>query len=131
MDELQIARWLAAGRVAMGAALLIAPGFAGGRWIGEAARQPTVKVAIRALGVRDLVLGLGTFRSIDRGEPVAPWIQAGMVSDGVDCIATTLAIRQLPWRASVPTLGIAGSAVALGARALRGLDQPSRAPGGI
>jgi hypothetical protein len=131
MDELQIARWLAAARVAIGGALLVAPGLAGSRWIGEAAHQRSAKVVIRGLGARDVVLGLGTFRAIDRGAPVAPWLQAGMLSDGVDFVATTLAIRDLPWRASVPTLGIAGSAVALAARALRGFDRTSRAPGGI
>lgn len=122
MDHRQLVRSLAAGRVAIGAALLIVPGLVGERWIGDAARNPAVKVLGRALGVRDLALGLGTLWALERGEPVRPWVQLGVVADTVDAVASLLATPAIGTRRALPVVAIAGTAAATGAASVDRLD---------
>ena len=103
---------LAVGRVAVGAAMTLFPGAAGRSWIGEPAAHGAVKVVIRAFGVRDLVLGLGTLRALDRGDDPAPWVRYSMVSDAVDATAGVLGYRHLPrFRRALLVLSAGGAAV--------------------
>lgn len=112
MDERQIVRFLAAGRIAVGTALVLAPRFAGSRWIGEGARAPGVAILARALGIRDLALGAGALQALSAGEPVRPWVLAGAASDGVDLVATALAAPSIGARRAVAPMLVAGSAAA-------------------
>jgi hypothetical protein len=107
MDHRQLVRSLSAGRVVVGAALIVLPGSAAGPWIGPAANDPTVKVLTRAMGVRDLALGVGTMRALAAGEPARDWTLAGGVSDLVDAGATLLAFRRLGARRAIPLIVIA------------------------
>jgi hypothetical protein len=67
VDDRALARQFAFGRIAMGAALLVVPGLVAAPWVGrETASRPGVHVLLRALGVRDLVLGLGLKTALDR-----------------------------------------------------------------
>ena len=77
MEAREIALSQARGRMVVGAALLLAPGWAGRRWIGEPAGHPAVKVLTRALGVRDLAIGLGAVIALDRGVPARGWFEGG------------------------------------------------------
>lgn len=122
MDERQVTRFLGYGRVVIGTALVLAPGWAGGRWFGPAASEPAVKAAVRALGVRDAVLGAGAVHALDTGRPVQTWVQAGAVSDVVDAVATLLAIRQIGARRAIPAIAVAGTAAVLGARIANNVD---------
>jgi hypothetical protein len=110
LDARQIARWLACGRIAVGAGMTVLPGRAGGTWFGAASRQPIVKTAVRALGVRDALIGVGTLRALEEGEPVRPWLLAGALADGVDAVATVVAYRHLPKRRRFLVLAIATTA---------------------
>jgi hypothetical protein len=114
MDYRQLVRALAAGRVVVGGALLIAPGAAGAGWIGDAARRREVKVMARAFGIRDLALGLGTLQALDTDAPAEPWVTAGMLSDAVDFAATALALRALGVRRALPVMAVAAGAAAAG-----------------
>ena len=96
MDPRDLARSQARGRVAIGAALVLAPGLAGRMWIGEDAARRAVKVFTRALGVRDLAIGLGVLLALERGAPVRGWLEAGTLSDAVDVAATLLAGDAIP-----------------------------------
>ena len=122
MDERQIARFLAYGRIVIGTALVIAPGRAGDRWFGPSAYDPTVKVAIRALGVRDAALGIGAAQALADGTPVGPWVRAGMLSDVVDCVSTVIALKAIGPRRAIPAAIIAGSAAVIGARIATNID---------
>jgi hypothetical protein len=114
----------ARGRMVVGAALVLAPGWSGARWIGEPAAQPPVKLLTRALGVRDFALGLGAAIAIDRGAPVRGWFEAAALSDAVDLVATVLAGDSIPSSARKAVAAIAaGSAVACAALA-RVVDDP-------
>jgi hypothetical protein len=121
MDHRQLVRSLAAGRVVVGAALIVVPGTAS-RWIGPAAHDPTVKVTIRALGVRDLAIGVGTMRALAAGEPARDWTLAGGVSDLVDAGATLLAFRRIGARRAIPLLMVATVAAAVSYVAAERLD---------
>ncbi|MEZ5141170.1 MAG: hypothetical protein R2726_01430 [Acidimicrobiales bacterium] len=122
MDERQVVRLLAAGRVAVGGALVVAPGVAGRSWIDDAARTPAAKVVLRALGIRDLVLGAGALIALERGEPVREWVLLGAACDAVDAAATTLALRRLPLKRTLPVLAVALAAGALGLAAADSVD---------
>ena len=103
------------GRVVIGAALTVLPVTAGEGWIGAAARTGGGQVALRALGVRDLVLGLGAVhaaRSRD-ARSAATWSLALAACDTVDFVATGAARAELPNR-GVPVMAIAFGAAAAG-----------------
>ncbi len=127
MDHRQIMRAVAAGRIAVGAGLVVLPGVAGSRWIGDVATDRGVKVFARALGIRDLALGAGTLRALDAGEPARPWVALGVLADAVDLAATTLAIRALGPRRALPVIAVAAGATALGLLALDQVDPPEPA----
>jgi hypothetical protein len=124
VEAREIALSQARGRMVVGAAFVLAPGWAGGRWIGEPAAHPAVKVITRAFGVRDFALGLGAAIAIDRGAPARGWFEAAALSDAVDLVATLLAGDSIPRSARKAVAAIAaGSAVACAALA-RVVDDP-------
>jgi hypothetical protein len=100
------------GRAALGVVVLAAPGWVGSTWIGPVAHDPRVRVLARALGARDLALGLGTARAIADGEP-APWLLASGAADAVDFGATLAARDVLAPRNAAATLGLAGGSALL------------------
>ena len=113
---------MASHRVAIGAALLVAPGAAGRRWLGDIAGDRRAKVLLRGLGARDLALGLGTYRALDRGEPVRPWVTMSMVGDLSDAVGSVLAFDAVGPTRSIATIASAGGAAALGAVAAPRVD---------
>ena len=112
MDHRQLVRTISAGRIAVGAGLILLPGTGASRWVGPAAHDPTVKVLVRALGVRDLALGAGTMQALAAGEPARGWTRAGAASDAVDAVATLLAFRRIGARRALPLLAVAIAAAA-------------------
>lgn len=84
-------------RVAIGASLLAAPHTSTSRWIGDAAASPGAAVAVRGLGGRDVVLGLGGLIATVSGSPYARhWHYAAAGADLADSLATAAARRSLP-----------------------------------
>ena len=122
MDAKQIATVHAGGRALVGAALIVAPGATTTGWIGKDARRAPVTVLVRALGVRDSVLGLGVLRTLGDPEAAKPWVAAGLVADAVD-LGTTLAARDhLPKQGAVAVAVVAAGSVVLGGWLLSALD---------
>jgi hypothetical protein len=115
----------ARGRIAVGAAFVLAPGLAGRLWIGEDAGRRSVKVLARAFGVRDLALGLGVAIALDRGAPVRGWIEGGVLSDAVDFMATLLAGDSIPDDVRRAALALGSGSAVLGAALARALDEPA------
>jgi hypothetical protein len=124
MQPRDVALTLARGRMAFGVAFLLAPGLAGRLWIGDDARRRAVKVLTRALGARDLAIGLGVAIALDRGAPVRGWLEAGTLADAADFAATLLAGDSISDDARRATLVLAGGSAALGAALARALDEP-------
>jgi hypothetical protein len=112
------------GRIAFGAAFVAAPGFMGSRWIGKPGGDQRVGILLRAVGARDIVLGLCTAQAISRDRDAAGWLLASAASDSLDLVATLAARDKLPGRNAEITLGLAGAFAALfAAAALAGPDQ--------
>jgi hypothetical protein len=101
---------LAGARTAMGVAALAAPSLIWRLWVGETRGVPA-RVLGRALGGRDLVLGLGALvalRAVPAGSAAAGtsagaaawtagvWVGFGAVSDSLDLLTTALAWDELP-----------------------------------
>jgi hypothetical protein len=115
MSARRAARLLAAGRAALGAAVLAAPERVTGRWLGERnARNPVVRDLALSLGARDLALGLVTLFALgDRRLGAGAQAACAMV-DAVDALATLAARDELPRDGAVGTVLVAGGAAAGG-----------------
>jgi hypothetical protein len=131
MDLLVPATALAAGRVAFGTGLTVAPGPFAGVWIGRRAKDPRTQIMCRGLGVRDLVLGVGGVLSLRRDDFGRPrwWYAAQALTDGTDLLATLAAGSALePGRRRMIVLLAAGSAAIGSAAALTDVGrQPAAA----
>ncbi|GAA1701095.1 hypothetical protein [Fodinicola feengrottensis] len=113
------ARWLAVGRTVLGLSALVAPGLLGRTWVGADAEHTGTKVLARAMGGRDVVLGLGTLTAMGEQEnddtlvSASRWIAFGGVADLADLAATLLSWRRLPRVNRWLVAGLAGgSAIA-------------------
>lgn len=97
MDARTAARALAAGRVALGIGLIVAPTRFTRAWVGpEAAAAPATRVLARGLGVRDAILGAITLHTVDHPEVGPRWLRMCAAADMVDALATGAAHRGLP-----------------------------------
>jgi hypothetical protein len=115
---------IAAARTAIGVVALAAPTLVTRPWLGPD-RGPAARVLGRALGGRDLALGLGALAALQQppagarpaGHP-GIWIGIGALSDAMDVLATVAAWDELPpagrWLVAVSAGGaaVAGAAAA-------------------
>jgi Domain of unknown function (DUF4267) len=82
------------GAVAFGALPALMPQFFG-RIFGLASTEdPTVATAIRSVGVRDVILGIGILQALrtDDRQALHHWLLARTAADAGDCLAVTLGI---------------------------------------
>jgi hypothetical protein len=107
-------------RAAIGLGLTAAPGAIARGWIGDAVDTPGGSVAVRAMGVRDMCLGLGQWRAARRGEPIKGWLRYGALSDLVDVGASVAVGPDALGPTARATMGLAATstAVSLGLAAL-------------
>jgi hypothetical protein len=96
-------------RAAIGFGLAVAPDVTARGWIGEAVDTPGGAVAMRAMGVRDMCIGLGQWRAARRGDPIKPWLRYGALSDLVDFGATAAVGAGQLGPMAAPTMGLAAS----------------------
>src|SRR3954454_16341541 len=124
MKDATVALFLARGRIALGAAALVAPRLAA-RVMG-AGRSPAGNSPLfaRMLGGRDVALGLGTVIAVDRGKPVRGWLEGSALADAVDCLACLLARKELPPNVVRATVSLGGAAAIAGILLSRRLDPP-------
>jgi hypothetical protein len=107
---------LAGMRSSIGMAALLVPEALLKPWIGPRyARGPVAKLLGRALGGRDLALAAGPVLSMRHDGPVRGWIEAGMLADSADFLATVLAFGELPRRTRWLVLASTAGAAAAGA----------------
>jgi hypothetical protein len=123
----EVSQWLrrgtiavAAGRVALGVTALARPGVPARPWVGKtAADGVAAKVFGRALGARDLALGLGALAVLndstaDQGA-ASLWVAAGALSDALDVAASAASWRELPKLTRWLVAASAGGAALVGA----------------
>ena len=116
---------VAAGRVALGVTALVWPSVPARPWVGADADGVAARVFGRALGARDLALGLGALAALQDPEAgsARAWVAAGALSDALDVVASVSSWDELPritrWlvAASAGGAALAGAAgsLALGA----------------
>lgn len=113
MDRTSRANLLGGLRLGIGASLVVAPGFAGRIWIGPGADDRGARVFARAIGARDVLLGLRTIAASRDGKEAGEWLTLGYGASAADALATTVAFRNLsgPRRIAMPV--IAGVVAAL------------------
>jgi hypothetical protein len=111
VNVVNVARALAVGRVAIGAGLLVAPKLASG-WIGPDAERDSAAVLTRALGVRDMAMGLIALHTAAHPQVGPRWQRTLAGCDAVDLSATLLARRSLPAQGVAAVAVIAGAAIA-------------------
>jgi hypothetical protein len=100
VDQRQVVRVLAVGRVAVGVVAFVAPRHAATMLFGREADSPALRAVTRSFAARDLVLGLGTLRALDQDVDAAGWARAGAASDAADAVIAIASARGLTrWRA--------------------------------
>src|ERR1700710_3106576 len=98
---------LAAGRAALGLAVLVAPEQVTSRWLGdEHARHPAVRYLAHSLGARDLVLGLLGLSTLGDARFGPQVLAACAVADSVDALATVAARHELPRVGAIGKQGV-------------------------
>jgi hypothetical protein len=111
---------MAAGRVGLGVLALARPAVLTGAWVGPSGRDQAGRVLGRALGGRDLALGLGTLAAlrcpdIQGTSPAATsWMRLAALSDGFDLLITVGSWRRLPARQRWLVALSSGGATAVG-----------------
>jgi len=118
-----LARLLAGGRIAFGAALLLAPERVARSWIGEYANSPAVRSLARSIGVRDIVLGMIALHTVENPQIGPRWQATCATVDSVDLLAALAASSDLPAGGLAGTVALAGGAASLGFRVSRALKQ--------
>ena len=110
---------VAAGRVVLGLTALAWPSVPARPWVGAAADDLAARVFGRALGARDIALGLGALMALQRPatEPgsASAWVAAGALSDALDVAASLSSWRELPRRSRWLVAVSAGGAALTGA----------------
>lgn len=93
------ARLLSYGRIGLGVTAVLAPRLPSTPWVGgDEARRPSLQLLARALGGRDIALGLGPVLALRHHAPARGWIEAGGLADAGDLFGTVLTWRSLPRR---------------------------------
>lgn len=104
-------------RAALGLVALTLPGLVARPWIGESSRGPRAAVLGRALGGRDLALGVGALLAHDEPAQLRRWAAAGALADAGDVAATLVSFRALPPRGRIAVLASAAGACLAGSAA--------------
>lgn len=114
MEARQVAVALAAGRIAIGTAAFVAPRLVGRSWLGEVSGADGTKIALRGLGARDAAIGVGLLAALDEPARARNWVEAGVIADAGDFVATALGRHAGRRSAAAAVLAIAGGAAATG-----------------
>jgi hypothetical protein len=120
MDTATQTRLHAAGRVAIGTAMVLVPQKVAATWIGEReAARTGAQVLTQALGIRDAAIGVGILAT--QGTSAArTWLLAAVAADSVDLAAT------LRGRDDLPAAAVAGVGAIASGSALFGLYLATR-----
>jgi hypothetical protein len=110
---------VAVGRVGLGVAALVSPSVPARPWVGSSADELGAHVFGRALGARDLALGLGALAAAGNASSdprsAGAWYAAGALSDALDVAVTVAAWPRLPRRTRWLVAASAGGAAVAGA----------------
>jgi hypothetical protein len=117
-----LAAAVAAARIGLGAALVLAPGRVAEVFAGRDGGRPATRVFAAGLGARDVVIGIGTAWALGQGFGARPWLSAGVVADLTDCASMLRARRSLPALSAGAGIALAAGGAISGAWLARELD---------
>ena len=124
---------VAVGRVALGATALAWPSVPARPWVGAAADDVAARVFGRALGARDLALGLGALVALQgpaaQAGSARAWVAAGALSDALDVVATVSSWREAAAGHPVAGRRVGGRCGASGRGRGRGRGRREAGPG--
>lgn len=120
MDDRNLARSIALGRIIFGFLMLFAPTKVLSRAGGGESSGAFVWLA-RSFGIRDITLGAGALVELSDPEPDARWVTAGAVADTADAAAAVIWHRELGPAGTAATLSLAVPAAVGGWKAASGL----------
>jgi hypothetical protein len=112
-------------RCALGVVAMILPALPLAPWVGDARQDRSVRLLARALGGRDLALGLGTLLALSHEAPVRGWLEAGGLADAGDVLATLGGFKALPRRGRWGVLAAAAGGVMAARLASVAVDKPA------
>jgi hypothetical protein len=110
----RLALGLALARVGLGAVATLSPDVVTRPWVGDEAGNLSSRVLARALGGRDVALGLGALLAARKKAAIEPWVAMAALADIVDTSVTLRMFRMLPHRGRLIVLGSASAAAAIG-----------------
>lgn len=110
-------------RVVFGVVAATVPEKIGSTWVGEDAERASNKTVFRAMGFRDIALGIGATEAALRDE-AAPWLAVSLLADIGDVAATLISINGIDRKGVITTSVLAGSA-AVAAGVLLAIDLSS------
>jgi hypothetical protein len=116
LDARVVGGALNAGRVALGATALAAPGLARRLLVRPEDRRPVIDMFTRLVGVRDVALGVATVGSLRDPARARRLLWLGVLCDLSDA-AATIRQRDVPRAARYLTTAVALAGVAAGAHA--------------
>jgi hypothetical protein len=114
---------MGAARLAVGLALMAAPAAA----MRVSRREEPTGASVllmRTIGIRDVVLGLGTIGAAQSGDAdVRRWLRIGLLSDSLDVVAGLVSARAIGTPEAVFAVGAAATFVGLDRWAINSLDR--------
>ena len=126
MSAHAVLKMIAVGRVGLGLVALVLPEIPGRPWVGPRDAGSTGgRVLARALGARDLALGIGALGAMRSGsarneaDQEIAWAGMGVLADALDAAVTVAAFGLLPRRGRWQVLAAAGGSAVIGAFAIR------------
>lgn len=122
MEERDLARLLAWGRIGLGAAAALMPATFVRLWTGRRASGFPTDLATRGLAVRDVAIGAGILHSLDGDASVKPWLYASAAADAADAVGTLTSLEQLGGLRSIGLLGLEVGAAIVGLALADSLD---------
>lgn len=114
MEDRDLATLLGWTRTGIGVAFTVAPAKMSKLWMGQNVDSVYTRMAGRALGARDLAIGIGLLTAMQRGDPARGWLEAGVLADSVDTFTALSGMRRLPKIRSLFYVASGVGAVALG-----------------
>ena len=115
-------------RVLFGVVFISKPQLMEQAWIGKQGRLPGAQLLARAVGARDLTVGLGGLQALARDDGSArQWLAAAAVCDAVDVGATLAAGSGIPRDARNRVLILGGAGALLSALVAAGLGRGAEA----
>jgi hypothetical protein len=110
-------------RLAFGIVAASVPEKIGSTWVGEDASRVSNRTVFRAMGFRDIALGIGATEAALRDE-AGPWLAVSLFADLGDVAATLISSGSLDRKGVITTSMLAGSA-AVAAGVLLAIDRRS------